>query len=300
MKNIDHPHTNRWTKSPRARHWCFTVNNYEFIPKELPPHCTYVVMGKEVGEEETPHLQSYAQFTKSVRRSVIQKWCKKKCWAMPKYRKSTPAQCRNYCIKDDDFVEIGSFSGVYQGQRTDIEALVNAAQDLEQRPIDVCNEMPNTYGRYWKTFHHVRGLVTPPLRLGLRVHLYEGPPGTGKTRKAYEENDDLYILPVGTGVWFDGYQGQSCALLDDFSGQMQLKDILRVLDIYPIQTQIKCSHTWFTPMKIIITTNVPLDDWYDYTTRRDSKWALKRRFHEHLFFNEDGTVEERPVDPKIP
>lgn len=49
------------TRAPgaqQAKHWCFTINNYtveETTPN--PIQFTYLVIGKEVGENNTPHLQ---------------------------------------------------------------------------------------------------------------------------------------------------------------------------------------------------------------------------------------------------
>jgi len=50
----------RQRPAPRAlaKHWCFTINNY--TAEEATPDTSqffYLVIGKEVGENNTPHLQ---------------------------------------------------------------------------------------------------------------------------------------------------------------------------------------------------------------------------------------------------
>ena len=50
-----------------AKNWVFTINNYK--EDEKVPHkdvVDYMVVGKEVGAEGTPHLQGYAQKTAAL------------------------------------------------------------------------------------------------------------------------------------------------------------------------------------------------------------------------------------------
>lgn len=48
----------------RCLRWCFTINNYsdaefEEVKTWLVEHSTYAIVGKEVGESNTPHLQGF-------------------------------------------------------------------------------------------------------------------------------------------------------------------------------------------------------------------------------------------------
>lgn len=60
---------------------------------------------------------------------------------------------------------------------------------------------------------------------------------------------------------------------------MPLTQLLRILDIYPIQVPTKGSFCWFRPEVILVTTNTQPESWYDYEKRQDSWAALRRRFH---------------------
>lgn len=73
---------------------------------------------------------------------------------------------------------------------------------------------------------------------------------------------------------------------------MRLVDVLRLLDIYPVQVPIKGSFVYLHATVIIITTNVPLEDWYDYTRRKDSYEAMKRRITVFREFKEPYVPEE--------
>jgi len=60
----------------KSLHFAMTLNNYQDhdnqVPKELKGGMSYLVMGQEVSETGTPHLQSYCQFSEA----------KKKCTAI--------------------------------------------------------------------------------------------------------------------------------------------------------------------------------------------------------------------------
>ncbi len=163
--------------------------------------------------------------------------------------------------------------------------------------------------RYYKAVQHVRqigALDKPPIRQELVVSLYIGKPGTGKTRAAYEEDGDLYALPLGKDLWFDNYAGEKTLLLDDFSGELRLVDLLRLLDVYPIQVPVKGSFVYLQAIRIIITSNVSMEYWYDYVSRQDSLDALKRRIHHVVEFNDvfvdlssDEVLTEEELDENI-
>lgn len=92
----------------RARHWCFTLNNWTASSivqlESLGGEVDYLVYGKEVGASGTPHLQGFVSFRTRVRRN--------QCIAKIGQAHFTVArhidQAIEYCKKDGDFVEIGS------------------------------------------------------------------------------------------------------------------------------------------------------------------------------------------------
>lgn len=84
------------------------------------------------------------------------------------------------------------------------------------------------------------------------IHWLAGPTNCGKTRLATESDPDFWIssnLP-----WFDGYTGQSTAILDDYrSGDLPFNRLLRVMDRYPLMCPIKGGFTWWNPKTLYIT-----------------------------------------------
>ena len=98
-----------------AKAWCFTLNNYtkeehgamvlQFSKiSEKNPNFKYIV-GKEVGEQGTPHLQGYIQSNKKFRPLPQFKVMRDNKQAMHFERaKGNAMQNFRYCSKDGDFV----------------------------------------------------------------------------------------------------------------------------------------------------------------------------------------------------
>ena len=96
------------TQVSPVKRWCFTLNNYDeeeikeivVIFKGL---CKLFIIGKEVGESGTPHLQGYCEFNKSIRPlslKVTQKIHWEKC-------KGNREQNVLYCSKESVFIKYG-------------------------------------------------------------------------------------------------------------------------------------------------------------------------------------------------
>ena len=96
-----------------TRHWVFTLNNYEENDEKGAwlPDSEYWVIGKEVGESGTPHLQGYVVFMDRLRLAQIQKFhptCKRCHWE-EQSTFATPKQASDYCKKEGDFLEHGEW-----------------------------------------------------------------------------------------------------------------------------------------------------------------------------------------------
>lgn len=97
-------------ESPK-KHWVFTLNNPS--PGDdgglwLLPY-DYAVLGNEVGESGTPHIQGYVVFKKKYRLAQLKAYSPQghRCHWEPQSQYSTPAQAAEYCMKDGNFKEFG-------------------------------------------------------------------------------------------------------------------------------------------------------------------------------------------------
>lgn len=98
-----------------------------------------------------------------------------------------------------------------------------------------------------------------------------GPPATGKTYYAERNADVLtgidnarvYKWNPETGhKWFDNYNGQEVLLIDEFYGQTPIARMLNILDVYPMQLEVKGGMTHANWKQVIITSNSDPKEWY--------------------------------------
>lgn len=171
------------------------------------------------------------------------------------------------------------------GARTDLHAVAEMVRQGKTN-AEIAEDYPTQMIRYCRHVDTFRSLWPPKREEELKVLLFTGKPGTGKTRMAYALFPQLYALPVGKDLWFNTYTGQKEVLIDDFAGNVSLTSLLRILDRYPVQVPTKGGFVWWCPTVIMITSNVPIEQWYDYSTRQDSLAALKRRIHEIRNFDD--------------
>ena len=150
-----------------ARKWCFTLNNYTddhvmLLSTLFPDTCKYLIFGREVGANGTPHLQGFAWFTSQ--RSLAAARLAIGPAHMTK-AKGTPAQNRVYCSKDGDFEEFGELAQVTsQGKRSDFVDLKDWLLAFDGYPTD--HEMleynPSLWGRNRRACADFRRMLCRP------------------------------------------------------------------------------------------------------------------------------------------
>ena len=95
----------REERATRARAWSFTINNYQDVPRELPPNARYLCYGREVSSTGTKHLQGYVVFKYAVKKpSRFFENCGRGNFEVAKGSADENAE---YCGKEGDFVEYG-------------------------------------------------------------------------------------------------------------------------------------------------------------------------------------------------
>lgn len=267
----------------RLRNFVFTINNPE-CELEFEDWMGYLVFQKERGENGTEHFQGYCEVKGSAK---TLNWLKNH-WSGVAHiepRRGTQAQAIEYCKKQDTRIdgpwEYGEAKE--QGKRTDLEQLAELAR-TGVRKRHAFEELPSSYMRHHKAYAHVLTLYKPKA-VEREVILLIGPPGVGKTRYVHDNHEEFWQTPLQKEMWFDGYDGEDVALIDDFQGQMPLTLLLQLLDRYVVQVPIKGGFTWWTPKKIYVTSNYEISEWYDYTNRPNARAALERRFSEIRYMN---------------
>lgn len=131
---------------------------------------------------------------------------------------------------------------------------------------------------------------------------FKGETGEGKTRKAVEIATKYgmdYWLTNNDLRWFDGYQGQPIAIIDDFRRNM-LGDwnfLLRLLDGYSLLVPIKGGFVRWSPQIIIITTPATPAEAFQWVTKDGDvqNWDHQEQLERRLTYEDERQVYEFPL-----
>lgn len=294
----------------RFSKWCFTENNEpDTFRINLPTLfenqkniIKYICGQLEVASTGQMHFQGYVQLKVTQRLS----WLRNNISATAHFeaqKARSNAAARDYTMKEDEttvadtFIELGKFAKG-PGERTDLKPFKDAIiAGSTQR--ELLEDYLMEIAKFPKLYNTIRALNKPVREGEFRVVLYYGEPGTGKTRKVWEDHPDHWAVPIGDKIWFDGYDMHKVVLFDDFAGaasKVSLNDTLRMLDRYPVQAPVKGSYTWYMPEIIYITTNLHPRGWYKWLGREVHWRALKRRIHQVFVFENDDFDEYITVE----
>jgi len=257
----------------KSRGWCFTVNNYsdDDIHRFRDFHdstngCKYLIIGKEVGEQGTRHLQGYMYLENPRFGNVLRQACGGVGhWSAAK---GTAAQNQTYCSKDGDFLEYGELPK--QGKRNDLANLVKRVCTegaTMQTLIDGGeHDVLATYCRNEKSITKLAGMVAGKRDASITptVHWIWGQTGTGKSRWAYENFPDAYRVSTDGNGWWCGYAGEKVVVMDDYrANAFSYSMLLKILDRYPLKVKAKGTHHELLATHFVITSNKRPEAVYD-------------------------------------
>lgn len=247
----------------RSRNFSFTWNN---PPVGALAHleclgARYVVAGRELAPSTgTPHLQGTILWKS-------QKTLRATCKLLPGCHVEPCIDVHAsiaYCKKDEDFVEMGeppmtsAEKGAGEKRRWD-EILLAAREGRENEiPADIRFNSIATIKR-----HRMDYLMEQPLEdTEVRMLWYYGASGTGKSRKAREDNPDAYLKTANK--WWDGYKMEDTVIIEDLDKRHDvLAHHIKIWgDRYPFPCEVKGGYMKIRPKLIIVTSNYhPKDIW---------------------------------------
>lgn len=292
----------------RARHWCFTLNNYtdtDIMKLKIyaEEKCRYMVFGKEKGEKGTIHLQGYLQLSKATAGQTIKNQSKLlRLWMTPANGQGTSA--RDYCLKEDkDAYQFGNFIDHAATASRANAKKGNAAstamwKDLKDRIFagatekHILDSHPHIFFKHHTGITKAVGLANaiPKRTEKTCVHVLIGPPGCGKTSYATHlaGQDGYYLYSSPNKVWWSNYDGTSTVLMDDFHGNYPFGDFKLLTDKYAHQVPVHGNLINFNPKKIIVTSNLYPEDWWKQdVVGTHGLAALFRRFNVYEEWNEE-------------
>ena len=271
-----------------GKNWCFTVNNYSEeegvkLAEDLEEVCSYYILGKEVGEEGTPHIQGYAVFEKTKRLPGVKKINGRAHWEVAK---GTSGQNIEYCQKEGDYYEYGSRPKTKKelGQK-EKERWARMVQQAKSGNLEELEkENPREYVAYLNKWRSLEEIQVTELDGVCGLWIY-GPTGTGKSHSVYKQHPGCYMKPLNK--WWDGYKNQKVVWIDEVSPEHTTKfgAFLKIwADKFPFRAEFKGGSKVIRPEKVIVTSNYSIDEMGFHP---NDVMALKRRYHE--VFKHDKT-----------
>ena len=268
--------------APRQlRNACLTLNNYteeqyNAVKTYIIDECKYGIIGKEVGESGTPHLQIYMQFNNRKSFNVVKN---KFPTAHIESAKGSPEDNRTYCSKENNFIEIGTLQSPHTAAMESSAKYKDAISMARVGDFDkIQDTYPDLWLRYCSAFLKTHSLAKRNVEQLVELDnlwIY-GPPGTGKSKYAFGL-PNIYNKPLNK--WWDGYNGETTVLLDDVDSNHTswIGSFLKIwAHHYPFGAEIKGGSTTIRPKRIIVTSNYTIEELFG--TNKQLCDAIKRRF----------------------
>lgn len=241
----------------RTRGWCFT--SFEDNPPMVPIGAQYMVYGKErCPTSGNMHYQGFVYYRQPISFRNVKSQLGENVHI--EASKGTVDQNVRYCTKEDAEPYVWGVKPE-QGKRSDLHGLSEAVQSgrlLEEIASDFGTQLI----KYPRGVKFLRELYLRKMKfVGERrvVYLW-GEPGSGKTRRAIQlgvETGGYYIADLAP-AWFDGYDGESTIILDDFCfSDWKRTTLLRFLDRYEVLLPVKGGSVPSCYNTVVITSNEP-------------------------------------------
>lgn len=281
------------------RNWCFTINNPTtsqlFVSETQIKLCTASL---EVGESGTVHYQGYVElksnrsmnqvknlFTDQSVHLEARRGSKQQAmeYSLKTYMDQLK-QCQIYATSSELERSITSTTTMdstlstviikgYDGTCSDLVNNIQEKKTKKQRlqiiqtqikegktELAIAEEDFELWVKYQRAFSHYRLLCSEPRNQKTKIIVVQGPTGSGKSYWCRQRGEEQYWKP--RNQWWDGYNGQTQVVFDEFYGWIPFDLLLRLGDEYPLQVEIKGGSVNFNSKYLYITTNKRPDTWY--------------------------------------
>lgn len=289
------------------KNWMFTIPNYadDCVPSNLAMF-KYIVLGKEVGAGGLRHIQGFCILNEPMKFAAMKLLFP--TWRNLENSRTSETACAAYCKKGEqshEEWELLKTKGPSYGKNADVfEAGVlpdkgylkkNSAKGGEatKRKWDDAwdlakkGDVEAIDSKIRLTSYRVirqvqKDYQKPPDHLDDVCGMwFYGPPGTGKSHTARDMGTSIYDKPCNK--WWDGYQGEEIALIDDFDLNHKVlgHHLKRWTDRYAFPAESKGSTLQIRPKTIIVTSNYSIEEIFDGDEEMIK--ALRRRFQVRHF-----------------
>lgn len=276
----------------KTRRYCFTWNNYPVTALDQlrdfynSRKAVYMIVGKEIGANGTPHLQGYIQFVHQIKFEVLKSKFPQVHWEKAR---GNAEQNKIYCSKEQDFFEMGTCPK--NAGQSSKESWTEILRYAEKGDWDWLKE---NHPRIWVTMSEKliskRIPATDVIDGDIQNEWWYGATGTGKSKLAWEKYGKICFQKM-LNKWWDGYCAEPVVVIKEWSPKNEVTaSALKIwADRYPFTAQIKGGVLQkIRPKKIIVLSNYRISDCFP--DNRDAE-PLLRRFKE-LHFPDDKQLAE--------
>ena len=259
--------------------------------------CKYLIVGREVGENLTPHLQGYCETMNKESITSLQNKFQNPLMGtgirMAIFAAAGSAQQNiEYCSKEGNVLCERGAKPKGAGHRSDLDAVIKAIENGESMD-KIVRQFPRQYISYHRGLQSMSTYFQKPRNFMTIGYWLYGETGTGKSKWAHENFPDAF-WKLPDCKWFDGYSEQETVIIDDFRPvkEMSFQMMLRLVDRYPMQVETKGGRVNFAPKRVIITTPKSISETFRHLDfiQEENIQQMKRRFPHQLEFGIPGTL----------
>ena len=257
--------------------------------------CTYWCMCDEIGEQGTYHTHLYMAFPNPMEFTTMQT---RFYGAHIEPAKGTHQQNRDYIRKEgkwlddakhetnlpDTFEESGELPPEPNRRQKQAEAIYEMICD-GATDAEILREYPTAMSRLTHIGQTRQTLLQEKYRKEWReletTYLW-GSSGVGKTRRIMEHYGYENVFRITNYAHpFDGYQGESVIVFEEFRSSLPIADMLNYLDGYPLSLPCRYADKVACFTTVFIVSNIPIEEQYISTQQNEPETynAFRRRIH---------------------
>lgn len=261
------PHSNPRDKPSKS--WCWTLNNYTGAEENGIQlwDVSRSIYGREVGANQTPHLQGFTTFKKAKRLSAVKKLLPRAHWEPAK----STSDAWDYCAKSGDcwFVDNRVGSGTRTDWKEYKQLIADGADDAE-----LFAAQPALFIKFGGGTDRARAALQKPRHHQTICEWYYGDTGSGKSTLVDEKYPHADWCSLTRSGFFQGYKNAQTVVLDDPDlVAMQRELFLNLINKTPYVLNVKGSHAIWNAERLIILSNT------DPALFHAADAAVQRRIH---------------------
>ena len=135
---------------------------------------------------------------------------------------------------------------------------------------------PDIFIRCYNQLRRIQSDYSRPIGYDKHVKCYWGVTNSGKSHRAWHEaGPNAYAKDPRTKFW-DGYRGEENVVIDEFRGVIDIANLLRWFDKYPVRVEVKGSSTVYRARCVWVTSNLDPRKWYPDVDEETLRALLRR------------------------